>query len=275
MGVSEDGTSSGQLIQMRRRDFRGSIQDLNIAGAHIISENQKDIRFLLRKHRRAQARADHQNTSKEIHHEILYTPYIRRLVERDLITQGIQHMQLLVTTILLSFTLLGLGQAPPAFRFQIDTLHEGIPQPMHLEYGPDGKIYFIEIAGKLQRLDLKSKSLTTLGEVVITNDQENGLIGMTLDPDFLSNQWIYLYHSPVDFKGQILSRFTITADKLDHASRIDILKVDEQRNQCCHHGGTIRFGRDGNLFISTGDNTQPLRLQWIFSNRRTKRPRTI
>ncbi|MDG1070150.1 MAG: PQQ-dependent sugar dehydrogenase [Akkermansiaceae bacterium] len=183
--------------------------------------------------------------------------YIRRLVERDLITQGIQHMQLLVATILLSFTLLGLGQAPPAFRFQIDTLHEGIPQPMHLEHGPDGKIYFIEIAGKVQRFDLKSKSLTTLGKVVITNDQENGLIGMALDPDFASNQWIYLYHSPVDFKGQILSRFTITADKLDHASRIDILKVDEQRNQCCHHGGTIRFGRDGNLFISTGDNTSP------------------
>ena len=112
---------------------------------------------------------DHQNTSRGIHHEILCRSYTRRLVERDLITQGIQYMKLLVATILLSFTLLGLGQAPPAFRFQIDTLHEGIPQPMHLEYGPDSKIYFIEIAGKLQCFDLKSKSFTTLGEVVVTN----------------------------------------------------------------------------------------------------------
>ena len=78
-------------------------------------------------------------------------------------------MKLLVATILLSFSLLGLGQAPPTFRFQIETLHEGIPQPMHLVYGPDSKIYFIEIAGKLQCFDLKSKSLTTAGEVVVTN----------------------------------------------------------------------------------------------------------
>jgi len=128
---------------------------------------------------------------------------------------------------------------------------------MHLEYGPDDKIYFIEITGRLQRFDLKTNSLTTLGQLDVTNDQENGLIGMALDPDFANNHWIYLFHSPLDYKGQILSRFTISGDELDPTTRKDILKVAEQRKQCCHHGGTLRFGRDGNLFISTGDNTSP------------------
>ncbi|MDA7881246.1 PQQ-dependent sugar dehydrogenase, partial [Akkermansiaceae bacterium] len=108
-------------------------------------------------------------------------------------------MKLLIAISILagSFTPALFAEAPPAFRFQIDTLHESIPQPMHLDYGPDDQIYFIEIAGKLQRFDLKTKSLTTLGEAIVTNDQENGLLGMALDPDFKHNHWIYLYHSPV------------------------------------------------------------------------------
>ena len=65
----------------------------------------------MRKRRHAKARSNHQNTSEEIHHNILQTPYIRRLTERDAITQGIQHLQLLVTTILLSLTLVGFAQS--------------------------------------------------------------------------------------------------------------------------------------------------------------------
>lgn len=158
---------------------------------------------------------------------------------------------------LLLLSSFAFSKAPPAHRFQVDTLLTGIPQPMHLEYGPDGQIYFIEIAGRLRRLDPATNLTTTLGELIVTNEQENGLLGMALDPDFQNNQFIYLYHSPVDFEGQHLSRFTIAGDKLDPESQKIILKVPEQRNQCCHHGGTVRFGPDRLLYLSTGDNTSP------------------
>jgi cytochrome c len=164
-------------------------------------------------------------------------------------------MKILFTLLLTSA--FALAEAPPAFRFQVETLHTGIPQPMHLEYGPDGQIYFIEIAGYLRRLDPATNQVTTLGKLTVTNEQENGLIGMALDPDFSENHHIYLYHSPVNYKGQHLSRFTISENQLDSASQKIVLKVPEQRNQCCHHGGTVRFGPDGLLYLSTGDNTSP------------------
>ena len=36
-----------------------------------------------------------------------------------------------------------------------------------------------------------------------------------------------------------------------------ILKIPVQREECCHSAGSLKFGPDGNLFISVGDNTNP------------------
>lgn len=166
-----------------------------------------------------------------------------------------QPLKLLSILILLTGIL--RADVPPAFRFQIETLHTGIPQPMHLEIGPDGNIYFIEIAGALRRYEPRTKSVTTLGKLAVTNEQENGLLGLALDPDFSNNQHLFLYHSPLDFEGQHLSRFTLVDGKLDPTSKKTILTVSEQRSECCHHGGTLRFGPDGLLYLSTGDNTSP------------------
>lgn len=165
-------------------------------------------------------------------------------------------MKLLPCLFLLLTGLLG-AESPPTFRFQIETLHTGIPQPMHLEIGPDGNIYFIEIAGVLRRYEPSTKTVTTLGKLEVTNEQENGLIGMALDPNFSKNKHIFLYHSPRDFEGQHLSRFTIVDGQLDLASKKTVLTVSEQRKECCHHGGTVRFGPDGLIYLSTGDNTSP------------------
>ena len=41
------------------------------------------------------------------------------------------------------------------------------------------------------------------------------------------------------------------------SSKKILLEVDVQREQCCHTGGSIAFDANGNLFLSTGDNTSP------------------
>ncbi len=54
-----------------------------------------------------------------------------------------------------------------------------------------------------------------------------------------------------------LSRFTWDAESstLDLDSERAILKVDAQRGQCCHVGADMAWDAEGNLFLSTGDNT--------------------
>ena len=144
-----------------------------------------------------------------------------------------------------------------ASRFEVTTLANGLIQPMELSIARDGTVYFIEIDGKLKSLDRKTNEIKLVGEVKITTAQENGLIGMTLDPKFEQNRWIYLQYSPPDYPGQHISRFTIVDGRLDLASEKLLLKFEEQRKECCHHAGSMMFGPDGNLYISTGDNTHP------------------
>ena len=38
--------------------------------------------------------------------------------------------------------------APPEARYKVEVLATGMPQPMELELAADGRIFFIEIAGK-------------------------------------------------------------------------------------------------------------------------------
>jgi len=146
---------------------------------------------------------------------------------------------------------------PPDSRWKIEVLAQGMPQPMELERAPDGRIFFIEIAGKLRIWKPDSRTIIEAGSVDTTTAQENGLLGFALDPKFPDNHWIYLYYSPKDIDGQRLSRFTMNGDSLDPKSEKILLSFGEQRRECCHHAGSVEFGPDGCLFISTGDNTHP------------------
>jgi cytochrome c len=146
---------------------------------------------------------------------------------------------------------------PEDVRFQTETLLTGLPQPMHLEFGPDGRIWFNEYLGALKIYDPKTKRVTLVAEMEIFKTLENGFLAFALDPKFAQNGWIYLIYSPVGFDGQYLSRFQVKDDKLVAGSEKLILKYEEQRLQCCHHGATLKFGPDGCLYFSTGDNTSP------------------
>ncbi len=146
---------------------------------------------------------------------------------------------------------------PEDVRFQTETLLTGLPQPMHLEFGPDGRIWFSEYLGALKIYDPKTKRVTLVAEMEIFKTLENGFLAFALDPKFAQNGWIYLIYSPVGFDGQYLSRFQVKDDKLVAGSEKLILKYEEQRLQCCHHGATLMFGPDGCLYFSTGDNTSP------------------
>ncbi|MDC0317588.1 PQQ-dependent sugar dehydrogenase [bacterium] len=142
-------------------------------------------------------------------------------------------------------------------RFEPTTVAVDLVRPMEFDIAPDGKIFLIELAGEIKLIDPETRAITSVGKLNVTTEQENGLIGLALDPNFSENQWIYLQYSPPDFIGQHVSRFKIRDRKLDMASEKVLFKYKEQRLQCCHHAGSLEFGPDGCLFIGTGDNTNP------------------
>ena len=144
-----------------------------------------------------------------------------------------------------------------ATRFEKTVVSAGLIQPMEMAFAPDGKIFMIELAGLVKRIDPKSGLVEVVGKLDVTTAQENGLIGLALDPNFATNGWLYLQYSPPDFSGQRISRFDFRENAIDVSSEKILFSYEEQRRECCHHAGSMEFGPDGNLYIGTGDNTNP------------------
>ncbi|HEY6229135.1 MAG TPA: PQQ-dependent sugar dehydrogenase, partial [Verrucomicrobiae bacterium] len=141
-----------------------------------------------------------------------------------------------------------------------------VKDPMELAVAKDGRVFYIERAGNVKMYEPKSKETTVIGHIQVFTGLEDGLLGLTLDPNFLKNNWIYLYHSlPETTKAadgskageNVVSRYTLTDGKLDLTSEKVILRVATQREQCCHSGGSLNFDAHGNLYLSAGDNTNP------------------
>ncbi len=167
---------------------------------------------------------------------------------------------LLLCLIPLLITVSGISAEDTSFdpsRLEVTTLATQLKQPMELAVAPDGRVFYIEIKGQLKVYNPATRQTETVGEIEVTTAQENGLIGLALDPKFQENRWIYLQYSPPNFSGQHVSRFTLVDGKLEMESEKVLLKFEEQRLQCCHHAGSLEFGPDGCLFIGTGDNTHP------------------
>ncbi|WP_082591859.1 PQQ-dependent sugar dehydrogenase [Terrabacter sp. Soil810] len=167
------------------------------------------------------------------------------------------------------------------------TLTKDTGEPIDMAVLPDRRVLTTARNGDVRLVDPDSGVTKVINTLPVYNNSEDGLQTVTLDPDFQTNQWVYLYYAPRtmtapyvtttptgsapnslpagadasywdQWKGyNQLSRFRWddAADKLDLASEQVILKVETQRGQCCHVAGDVDFDADGNLYLSTGDNT--------------------
>ncbi|MFD1146818.1 ThuA domain-containing protein [Saccharothrix hoggarensis] len=136
-------------------------------------------------------------------------------------------------------------------------LDDNTANPMELAIAQDGRVFYIDRNGavKIVRTD---GAVVTAGSLQVYTGQEFGLLGLALDPGFATNNHLYLYYSPAGSQAiDRVSRFTLSGDTIAAGSEKVLLEITTQRDQCCHAGGAMEFDNDGNLFITTGDNTNP------------------
>ncbi len=159
------------------------------------------------------------------------------------------------------------------------TLASGLAgEPIDMAVLPDGRVLHTQRAGALRLTTPASGVTEVVNQFNVYTAGEQGLLTVALDPDFATNQWVYVYYSPrLDTPGgnapgtlpagqteaywdqwkgyDVLSRFKWTGNSLDMASEQQIIKIDTNRGGSAHHAGDIAWDAQGNLFLSVGDNT--------------------
>jgi glucose/arabinose dehydrogenase len=161
--------------------------------------------------------------------------------------------------------LLALGISPARGAvptgFTQSQVASGLTGPTDMEFAPDGRLFVAEEAGKL----LIAKSNGTLATFLDISSKvdiagERGLLGVAFDPSFATNHFVYLHYTrkatattPVHNR---VVRVTASGDAAVAGSERLIFRLNNQSAQI-HQGGAIDFGKDGKLYISTGDNATP------------------
>jgi cytochrome c len=156
-------------------------------------------------------------------------------------------------------------KAPDWGRFTKVVITEGLDEPMKIAFLPGGKIIVVERKGAVKIINEKTKEVSPAGFITVntkytnkkgqTREAEEGLMGISLDPKFAVNHWVYLYYAHPKLSQHVLTRVVLHADTLDMKTEKTVMVVPTQREECCHTGGGMTWDKSGNLFLTTGNNT--------------------
>jgi cytochrome c len=153
---------------------------------------------------------------------------------------------------------------PEENRFTRVVLAEKLEEPVELAVLPGDRVLFVERRGGVHLYTPANGRVRRIATIPVStkytdsSQAEDGLLGVAADPNFAKNGFIYFYYSPAGPEPKnVLARYHMLADTLHLESGQIMLEVGVQRLKCCHTGGSIAFDSKGNLYLSTGDNSNP------------------
>ena len=177
------------------------------------------------------------------------------------------HLRVLLVIVILAMSMLGLVPQKLTASLIVQPLYSGLNVPVEFTFLPDGRIFFNEKnTGNIRVIASNgaplSQPFATLGPLPPgVAGTEEGLLGITLDPHFDVNNFVYVYwtyYNSTNYKHSIISRFTANAnnvgiDRTDIFDFTDPNPTQPPRGPTNHNGGYIKFGPDGKLYVEIGD----------------------
>ena len=173
-----------------------------------------------------------------------------------------QHLLTLQFLLLALFGALGLatmaqGATLPT-GFSETRVATGLVSPTAMAIHPDGRIFIAQQTGALRVVRNGALLSQPFLTVSVNSAGERGLLGVAFDPNFATNNFVYVYYTtstaPIHNR---LSRFTASAANPDVAaagSEVQLLNLPNLSSATNHNGGSIHFGTDGRLYIAVGEN---------------------
>jgi glucose/arabinose dehydrogenase len=151
----------------------------------------------------------------------------------------------------------------------VRTVTDGLVTPTSVAFLGSNDILVIEKnTGRVRRV-VNGVVQATVLDLAVNFGSERGLLGIALHPSFPSNPGVYLYwtESATGADTSVLSETPLLGNRVDRfvwdgstltfdRKLIAIRALQEDAGQPArgnHDGGVLAFGRDGKLFVFTGD----------------------
>ena len=140
----------------------------------------------------------------------------------------------------------------------------GLTNPTAMALAPDGRIFVCQQGGALRVIKNGALLPTPFLTVTVNSSGERGLLGVAFDPNFVSNQLVYVYYTATTPAiHNRISRFTASGDVALAGSETIVMDLPNLSTATNHNGGSIHFGRDGNLYVAVGDNANSANAQTL------------
>lgn len=140
-----------------------------------------------------------------------------------------------------------------------ETVVDGLEVPWSIAVlpGTNGSMLITERPGRLRLFENGALVPEPVATVNVDPGGEGGLQGLALDPQFAQNRRFFLYFTSLENgeKRNRLERWVLSADH--HSATFDKVLLSGLKAAQFHHGGRIRIGPDGMLYVSVGDAREP------------------
>ncbi|HET8754993.1 MAG TPA: LamG-like jellyroll fold domain-containing protein [Solirubrobacteraceae bacterium] len=155
----------------------------------------------------------------------------------------------------------------PAPAFVNDRVIIGLDEPTQLVFAPDGRMLIAERDGTIWVVPAGSTQVSPTPFLQIPDvdtQDERGLLGLVLDPQFATNGYVYAYYTSGTVMRNRVARFTALGDAASPSSEL-VIWQNTTPAAIWHQGGDLHFGPDGYLYVSVGDHLQSLAAQELDS----------
>ncbi|MEO5979042.1 MAG: PQQ-dependent sugar dehydrogenase [Chryseolinea sp.] len=137
-------------------------------------------------------------------------------------------------------------------------LDSSLTKPWGLASLPDGRFVITEKGGSMKI----AKTTGEIGEAVkglpkVDSEGQGGLLGVCVDPAFEKNRMIYFAYSEPVTGGNLtaVGKGKLSADEKKLEGVKVIYRATPAFKGTLHYGGRVKFTKDGNLIVSTGERS--------------------